>query len=487
MAHSYTHTSPFASLSDINGKKFTVMGLGLNGGGVETVRFLAQHGGEVTVTDMKSREELTPSVEKLISDPSVPREKLIFHLGNHFMEDFITADCVIKNPVVNFDKNQFLQAAHERGIPIESDISIFLRFCHSPIVALSGSKGKSFTAGGIAFALNAAGFKTFLGGNITVNPLSFLHETDENTPVVLELSSWQLADLRGRKLLKPKISVLTKIIRDHQNWYDGMESYVADKKLIYADQNEDDFTLIFRDDNYSRIFAGETKAKVLLYGGTDTGNDGGFLRGQRGFLRFNSEEEICFNGELLVKGTHNRENLLAAALTLKIFGVSSPKICEILAQYTGIEHRLEYFFKYKNSCGIEFEFFNDSAATVPEATLGAIEAFPRVVLIAGGTDKNSLFLPLIGPLEKCEKIYFLKGTGTDKIQALIKEKASKSLADIPEYSDLQSLLRDLHVFLDDFTLPVAVVFSPGCTSFGMFNNEFHRGKSFKEAVAKEFS
>ena len=482
IAHSYTHESPFASLSDIAGKKITVMGLGLNGGGLETVRFFARHGGKVTVTDMKTREDLAPSVEKILSDPSIPKENVVFHLGNHFMEDFTSADCVVKNPVVNFAKNEFLQAAHGQGIPIESDISIFLRFCKSPIIALSGSKGKPFTAGGIAFALNAAGFKTFLGGNITVSPLSFLHETDESTPVVLELSSWQLADLRGRKLLKPKISVLTKIIHDHQNWYDGMESYVADKKLIYADQDKGDFTLIFDDGNYSRDFAAETKAVVLKYGGEDTGDDGGFLRGNNGCIRFSQQEEICFNEELLVKGTHNRQNLLAAALVLKIFRLPSPQICKILAQYTGIEHRLEYFFKYENSAGIAFEFFNDSAATVPEATLAAIEAFPEIVLIAGGTDKNSQFEPLISALKRCEKVYFLKGSGTDKIKALIGDAG-----DFPEYSDLQSILRNLHLFLDGFTRPLPVVFSPACTSFGMFNNEFHRGREFKSAVEREFS
>ena len=217
----------FKSLEDIRGKKITIMGLGLNGGGQAAVRFFLKHGAFLTVTDMKTEEELSPTLRALEKDIQKYRDNITFVLGRHDIQDFSQADVVIKNPGVKIQGNKYLAAAKA----IETDISVFLKFTQAPIIAVTGSKGKSSTVSAIHYGLQNAGFKTFLGGNITVSPLTFLEETDKNTPVVLELSSWQLADLRGRGLLKPFIALLTLIVPDHQNWYGSMESYVADKKL----------------------------------------------------------------------------------------------------------------------------------------------------------------------------------------------------------------------------------------------------------------
>lgn len=215
------------------------MGLGLNGGGEACVRFFLRHGANVLATDMKTAEQLQPTIQKLSDDPEIDSSRLSYRLGEHRIEDFQNADCVIKNPGVKFEGNKYLAAAKN----IETDISIFLHFTKAPVIAVTGSKGKSSTVSAINYGLNKAGFTAFLGGNITVSPLTFLEKTNEKTPVVLELSSWQLADLRGRKALKPKICVITKIVPDHQNWYHAMEPYVADKRLIYADQTSGDYSI----------------------------------------------------------------------------------------------------------------------------------------------------------------------------------------------------------------------------------------------------
>ncbi|MDE6736274.1 MAG: UDP-N-acetylmuramoyl-L-alanine--D-glutamate ligase, partial [Treponemataceae bacterium] len=219
--HTYPHGCCFSTPADIAGKNVTVMGLGLNGGGEATVRFLLSHGANVTVTDMKTADALAATIASLQNDPSLAHEHLRYVLGEHRMEDFANADCVIKNPGVKYDGNPFLAAAKA----IETDISLFLHFSKAPIIAVTGSKGKSSTVSAIHYGLQKAGFTAFLGGNITVSPLTFLDQTDESTPVVLELSSWQLADLRGRKALKPKIALITKIIPDHQNFYHSMLAY----------------------------------------------------------------------------------------------------------------------------------------------------------------------------------------------------------------------------------------------------------------------
>ena len=217
-AHVYPKGCFFKSIDDIKDKHITVMGLGLNGGGEAVARFLLKRGAYVLVTDMKTEEQLKPTLNSIAFDDTLNKERLTYVLGGHRIEDFRDADCVIKNPGVKIQGNEFLSAAPA----IETDISLFLQFTKAPIIAVTGSKGKSSTVSAIHYGLNKAGFKAFLGGNITVSPLNFLEETNENTPVVLELSSWQLADLRGRGLLKPKISLITKIVPDHQNWYGNM-------------------------------------------------------------------------------------------------------------------------------------------------------------------------------------------------------------------------------------------------------------------------
>ena len=270
--YSYKSGCTFKTLQDIKGKNIVVMGLGLNGGGEACVRFFLRHGANVLATDMKTAEQLAPTIQKLSSDPELDTSRLFYRLGEHKLEDFQNADCVIKNPGVKIEGNKYLAAAKN----IETDISIFLHFTKAPVIAVTGSKGKSSTVSAISYGLNNAGFTAFLGGNITVSPLTFLEKTTEKTPVVLELSSWQLADLRGRKALKPKICIITKIVPDHQNWYHAMEPYVADKRLIYADQTSSDYSIFdFEGDEpgtgpecggtWGDFFAKETKGNAIRY------------------------------------------------------------------------------------------------------------------------------------------------------------------------------------------------------------------------------
>ena len=213
--HSYSSQCPFKSVDDIKDKHITIMGLGLNGGGEAAARFFLQHGAFVIVTDMKSEEQLAPTIERLNGDESLDHSRLTYHLGGHDLADFENADCVIKNPGVKDEGNKYLAAAKA----IETDLSIFLRFTDCPIIAVTGSKGISSTVSAIYYGLQQAGFTAFLGGNITVSPLTFFDQVSSDTPVVIEFSSWQLADLRGRGVLKPHIAVITKIVPDHQNWY----------------------------------------------------------------------------------------------------------------------------------------------------------------------------------------------------------------------------------------------------------------------------
>ncbi|UTC74818.1 UDP-N-acetylmuramoyl-L-alanine--D-glutamate ligase [Treponema sp. OMZ 792] len=472
------------SLENIKNKKVTVMGLGLNGGGVAAARFFARYGAEVTVTDLKTSEELRPSIEKLSSFANIR-----FVLGEHRIEDFKEADLVIKNPGVKLEGNVFLEAAKQ----IESDISVFLAISKAPILAVTGSKGKSSTVSALYYGLKKLGYNAFLGGNITVSPLSFFEETAQNTPVVLELSSWQLADLKTKGLLKPKAAIITPIMPDHLNWYGTMEKYVADKKIIYENMDEADYLICNFDDGWGKIFAEETRANVFWYSEKNLPEEcrGVFFNNrQEGVCNLNDEERLLLSKDAKVPGLKLKQNVLNAGLALLLYqkfhqaenlkekGIKdqSEIIRKFMDEYSGIEHRLEFFYE-KNG----IKFYNDTAATIPEASAAAIEAFDKPpILICGGTNKNLNFIPLAEKAKLTKSIYLLAGTGTDLLIPLLKEKSVEYKG---PFDGLDSLLLSLKENLEAGDI---VILSPGAASFGMFKNEFDRGNKFKEKVKEIF-
>ncbi len=520
--HSYSSQCAFSSLEDIKGKHVTVMGLGLNGGGLAAVRFFLKKGAYVISTDMKTAEQLKPSVDALMNDKSLPIKNLTFHLGEHRIEDFENADCVIKNPGIKYEGNKYLAAAKA----IETDLSIFLRFTNCPIIAVTGSKGKSSTVSAIHYGLTQAGYKSFLGGNITVSPLTFIDEVSSDTPVVIEFSSWQLADLRGRGVLRPYISVITKIVPDHQNWYGNMEDYVADKRLIYANQSQGDYSIFdFGGDEpgtgpagggtWGNLFASETKATVLRYSSSkpsdtdekfygvwqDVDSEGRFVG--KILLPQMKEPEVIMR-TLSIPGAHMKTNVLNAAMVMYLMHVPAEKIIKILGSWQGITHRLQFFHSWK--CGSkEYRFYNDSCATVPEAAAAATQAFGKsVTLITGGTDKGLELDPLVKVLTKpsedeyaVKALYFLSGTATDKILPALDDAGKTYYGDFDSLEELLNCLKANLVKQAEKTdkkgseipsdaTPEVIVLSPGATSFGMFANEFDRGEKYMAAVKRIF-
>jgi UDP-N-acetylmuramoylalanine--D-glutamate ligase len=455
------------------------MGLGLHGGGLESARYLARHGAQVTVTDLRDERILAPSLEKLREEETGIR----YVLGRHEPEDFERADMVIKNPGVRSD-SPFLRRCRR----IETDISLFLMKNPAELFAVTGSKGKSGTSSAIHRALREARERgllpgaAYLGGNITVSPLSFLDALAAEDDVTLELSSWQLGDLRfhagGAALLKPRYAVLTAIMPDHQDRYENMEAYVADKRVIYRGQDAGDVT-IAGDDRWGRSFLAESKGRPVMYSekSLPEGVTGGWLTGGgAGMARLPDSGEIVelVPAKLLVPGTHQKRNLLAAGLALLDKGLPPDFIRESLGSFPGIEHRLEYFLE---AGGVRF--YNDSAATIPEAAVAAIEAFdPPPLLVAGGADKNLDFIPLARAAGKLKLLALLAGTGTEKLRNLL------DAAGIHYRGPFDSPEPAVRAALDAAVPGDVVILSPGCASFGMFLNEFDRGNCWKETVRR---
>jgi UDP-N-acetylmuramoylalanine--D-glutamate ligase len=468
---------------DYSGFKVLVMGLGLHGGGLQSARFLLGKGADLTVTDLRDEKTLRPSIEELdAACRELGRAPVRYVLGKHEIEDFQKADMVVKNPGVKPDSS-FLKAAKR----IETDISLFLTESKARLFAVTGSKGKSCASAALHWILDKTkkSGRAFLGGNITISPLSFPDGLSESDDVVLELSSWQLGDLKGRAafdgspLLKPKAAVLTAIMPDHLDRYASMEEYVDDKRNIYRGQDSSCVT-IATDCPWGKSFLLETKGRPLVYSSSplEDGLEGGWLDSKgKGMARLTGGQcEQIVPERLLVPGEHQKLNLLAAALAVYSLGTGAWEIRGALSDFPGIEHRLELFHE---EGGVRF--YNDSAATIPEAAAACIEALSAqapLVLVTGGTDKNLDFSPLAKAACKAKAVVLLAGSGSEKLIPLLKT------AGISYSGPFNELEKAVVRVLDTVEKGDIAALSPGCASFEMFLNEFDRGKKWKDAVSR---
>lgn len=444
------------------------MGLGLHGGGLASARFFAEHGARVTVTDLRDEATLSPTIEKLSDLP------IRFVLGKHEQRDFTEADIVIKNPAVP-RSSEYLQLASN----IETDISVFLRLNRRPIIAVTGSKGKSTTVSALYRILSAADRRVLLGGNITVSPLTFIEEclSASDSPVILELSSWQLADIDPVELLTAEIAAVTNIMADHQNSYSSMQEYVEDKARIFAGQNSEAASICFYDDAYGPYFADSSPGRPLFYSAGPLPpalGDAAFLQDGSGYLRRGTQVQEIVPAEVNIAGIHNKLNLLVAATAAALWGAPIEVIRRECATFSGIEHRMEIV---RELYGVSW--YNDSAATIPDATAAALKSLAgRVHLIAGGTDKKLDFSPLEAVWDIPASIHLLEGSASVHMQSQLKNRR------ISYYGPFDNLRSAVNSAFEQAQAGDAVLFSPGATSFGMFLNEFDRGRCFKSMVAE---
>ncbi len=450
------------------------MGLGAHGGGISTARYCAQNGADVTVTDLRSEEELAGSLRQL-EEPAI---RLV--LGEHREQDFREADLVVKNPAVP-RSSPYLRYANR----IETDISLFLSRHRGEIYAITGTKGKSTTATALHFILSADDPSVRLGGNITVSPLSFAAELTGAEAVVLELSSFQLGDLlltpAGRRGRLPRFAVgaITNLLHDHQDYYESMDAYAADKTIVFRGQQAADWILLSSDDEYSRSFRPPVAQRTIrLTGGPLLDAIGAGTVAGKGCanipaLGFTLPVELVPES-LKVIGEHQRTNLLFAATAAALLGRDPRKIRERIASFGGIPHRLEFV---RSVAGIDY--YNDSAATIAEAARAAVAGFDRPVhLIAGGSDKGLPLQPFEEIARTVKSLHLLPGTATQRLSAMLRVRGG-------DYTGPHDTLQEaLHAAMMSARPGAVVLLSPGCASFGMFRDEFDRGDQFRTLVKR---
>jgi UDP-N-acetylmuramoylalanine--D-glutamate ligase len=456
-------------------KKITVMGLGLHGGGTGIVKFLAGHGARLIVTDIKTKEQLSSSLEKLKGLKNIE-----YILGQHRAEDFTKVDMVVKTPPVPWN-NKHIKLALDNKIPVEMDSSLFFKLCKNPIIGVTGTKGKTTTATLIYEILKSAGKSPVRAGIGQISALDRLSLLKKNSVAVFELSSWRLSAL-GRTKMSPQIAVILNIFPDHLNYYSNMEKYIEDKKNIFLYQKPSDWLVVNRDDEKVREISKEAKSQIIEFSRSALGeNNSVFIEENAIFINDgNDSKKLISLEEIKMKGEHNIMNILAAIGAARACGINFLEIKKAVANFSGVPHRLEFVRELNG-----VKYYNDTAATIPEAVISALNSYTEpIILIAGGTDKGLDFSELGKTIAKKAKgLVFLKGNATEKMIDQIKKNLSEEEKN-KEFVTVDSMEKAVELASRSAEAGDAVLLSPGATSFGIFLNEFDRGDKFKEAVNK---
>ncbi|MDE2029123.1 MAG: UDP-N-acetylmuramoyl-L-alanine--D-glutamate ligase [Alphaproteobacteria bacterium] len=425
------------------GKTVTQLGLGLLGRGVGDAAFLARHCKKLFITDLKSADELRPSLDALKEFPNIE-----FHLGKHDNALFENADFILKGAGVRLDNPQIAHA-RERGIPVYMSTALFAHLAGIKIIGITGTRGKTTTACMIDGVLKHAGKKTLLGGNIRgVSTLALLPEAARYEYAVLELDSWQLQGFDGLGI-SPNISVFTNFYPDHMNYYDGdMARYLRDKTAIFRHQKTGD-TLVTTED----VTALTQNARAEC--------------GYKG--RWIVVPPLPADFSLQIPGAHNLANAALAKAACIACGIDAATIDEALRAFTAVEGRLQYAGEAQGR-----KFYNDSNATTQEATLAALASFPpaSTVLIFGGADKGLPIGRLVSFIDEHKiRCVLIKGTGSDRVL--------EKLPDLPAVATMQDAVAAAMKASHEGD---AIILSPSFASFGAFKNEYDRSDQFMREV-----
>lgn len=434
-------------------KKILIVGLGKTG--IQTLKFLLKKGADLRASDVTSIEKLSKDIRQFVE------AGIEIEAGGHKTETFLWADTIVLSPGVPFGLAPIKEAI-SNGIEVISEIELAWRFIKKPIVAITGSNGKTTTSTLIARILEAAGKKVFLGANIGTPLIQIAEEDDPYDFLVLELSSFQL---QGIFTFRPHIGVLLNISPNHLDHHESFDEYVEAKMNMFLNQTQDDWAIYNSDDEVIRENSSAIKSRRIPFGKTPL-EGGVFYDGKH--VKF-GDEAYDLRGMKLV-GMHNIENVMAAIAATRTLGCESSLIKEEIVSFAPLPHRIEFVRKVK-----EAAIYNDSKSTSPGATLRAIESFPApIVLIAGGKDKGVSYGVLRDEIRKRVKLLVLFGES--------KQRMREELGGDVETVLVQSLDEAVRKALFNSEGGDTVLFSPACSSFDMFTSYEERGRVFKEIV-----
>lgn len=455
-------------LDSLKGKRVAVIGIGVSN--TPLIELLLGYGVSVTACDQKERSAFGDLADRL------EKWGCTLKLGKDYLQG-LNQDVIFRSPGIRPDIPEFLSAV-EQGSKVTSEMEVFFDVCPCHTIAVTGSDGKTTTTTIIAELLRAAGKTVYVGGNIGHPLLAEAGKMKEEDYAVLELSSFQLLTMHK----SPEIAVVTNLAPNHLNVHKGMEEYVEAKANILRYQSAEQKVILNYDNDLTRAFAQHAPGKTVFFSRlSPRSGDVFFADGMISVRSGDSVRPVLSANEIAIPGVHNIENYMAAVAAVEGL-VSDEVIREVAASFSGVEHRIELV---REVHGVKY--YNDSIASSPTRTIAGLRSFrQKVILIAGGKDKNIDYTPL-GP-EIVQHVRFLILTGGDVIGSTV-PKICAAVLNVPDYDSTALPI----VLIDDFEEAVraaaaqagegdVVLLSPASTSFDKFSNFMERGKTFKSVV-----
>lgn len=450
-------------LDSLKTRSVAVIGIGVSN--TPLIELLAAQGISVTACDRRDRAALGDLADRLES------AGVALQLGDDYL-DHLHHDVIFRTPGLRPDTPQ-LRAAAERGSEITSEMEVFFRVCPCPIIAVTGSDGKTTTTTIIAELLQAAGYTVHVGGNIG-HPL--LCEAGEMKPAdyaVLELSSFQLMSMT----CSPHIAVVTNLAPNHLDWHRDMEEYVWAKENLIRYQTADDMAVFNLDNDVARDLGSRARGRVRFFSRQNETADGVFLRDGAIISRRDGCERIVMTtADIKLPGVHNVENYMAAIAAVDGL-VPDEIIARFAREFGGVEHRIELVRTWHG-----IRFYNDSIASSPSRTIAGLRSFPeKVILIAGGYDKHIPFDALGPEVVKHVKLLVLCGATAEKIEQAVRN-APEYAPGRPEILHAAPFEKAVEAARNAAVEGDVVTLSPACAAFDQFKNFAERGKVFKTIV-----
>jgi UDP-N-acetylmuramoylalanine--D-glutamate ligase len=443
---------------ELNGKRVLVVGLGKSG--VASALFMKAHGARVTVSDTKSGDELRNEIPVLLDNG------ITVETGGHGDRTFQGQDLIVVSPGVPVDAPPLVQA-RSLGESVIGEIELAAQFLPGPIVAITGSNGKTTTTTLTGEIMTASGFPALVGGNIGTPAISLAERAKPGTVIVLEISSFQLETIQS---FRPKVAVVLNVTPDHLDRHRTFEIYAAAKTRIFENQQSEDCAVLNADDPTCVAMSKKTRAQVYWFSRQNEVERGTWVRGGNIVFRDGSgQREIMQVSEIPLKGAHNLENVLAAVCGSVLMGCAAEKIRQAVHGFKAVEHRLEFVASIGG-----VDYYNDSKATNVDATIKALESFPaNIHLILGGKDKGSDYTVLNDLLRQRVKRVYTIGAAAAKIESQIKGP------EVVHAETLENAIRQAHASAHSGDV---VLLAPACASFDQFKSYEHRGRNFKEMV-----
>jgi UDP-N-acetylmuramoylalanine--D-glutamate ligase len=450
-------------MMELNDKRVLVVGLGKSG--VASALFLKEHGARVTVSDTKSGDELRNEIPVLLD------HGITVETGGHGDRTFRGQDLIVVSPGVPVDAPPLVQA-RAAGENVIGEIELAAQFLPGPIVAITGSNGKTTTTTLTGEIMTAGGFAALVGGNIGTPAISLAERAQPETVIVLEVSSFQLETIQT---FRPKVAVVLNVTPDHLDRHRTLEVYVDAKARIFENQQASDFAVLNADDPICVTLAARTRAQVFWFSRQKEVQHGAWVRdGNIVFRDASGQKEILQVSEIPLKGAHNLENVLAAACAGALMGCSPEKIRQAVRDFKAVEHRLEFVATVRG-----VDYYNDSKATNVDATIKALESFPaNIHLILGGKDKGSDYTVLNDLLrQRVKRVYTIGAAAAKIVSQIISPKNGGP--ELVHAETLENAVRKASAVAQPGDV---VLLAPACASFDQFKSYEHRGKVFKEIV-----